>query len=301
MAKQANNAKQQECIPMNLVKKIKKVRKEPFRANLTSQETDQTSVDPHNGDFLCASPRNPINDSLNRSLDEEIRKLQMGRKSKNWLSLNTNKQCKMLKTIKKDIVKIDASVLKFRDKLEDIMASEVQLQQQFLISVRFIELADEHLLRMSKVNRNLKYSIWFAEVQQTKNKIIQVSETRLLFNVQLLNETLVRMECDMNAVKKRIEQSLHNPVELKAHSKLVSQSSGRITSLKKNMDKEFRKLYFKLELKQATLLKVHKFCISIIRLLDILLPYFKKANCGCDLIIRTIILRKELATLANYA
>lgn len=294
-----------------LSKKGKTARKESFRTSSFDESVESsdvqgasTPVKPQNhARFLSASPRNHSNDSLNRTLDEEIRRQQMSKKSKSfgWFPLNTNEQCKMLKAIQKGIHQIDTSILKFRDKLEELMAGEVQLQQQFLVGVRFIDLADEHMRRMSKANRNLNYGAWFAEIQQTKRMMIEISETRLLFNVQLLNETLLRMEYDMAAVKEKIEQNLHNRNELKTYSKLVSQSSGRIMSLKKNMDKEFRKLSGQLELKQATLLKIHKFCTAIIRLLDILLPYFKKANCGCELIVRTLIVRKELATLANYA
>ena len=311
MANQTSECKQERIRMDNLKKKT--ARKQSFRTTSTSydefdeqsdvQTTERTSpANSQNGHFLTVSPRNQINDSLNRTLDEEIRKqLSKKRKNFNWLRLNTSGQCKTLKAIKKGIVKIDASIQKSRDKLEHIMACEVHLQQQFLVGVRFIDLADEHLLRMSKVNRNLKYSAWFAEVQQTKRKIIEISESRLLFNAQLLNETLLSMERDMKATKDQIEQNLHNQSELKTYAKLVGQSSARIKSLKKHMDKEFRKLYAKLDLKQATLPKVHRFCISIIRLLDILLHYFKKTNCGCDLIVRTILVRKELAILANYA
>ena len=298
MAIQANDDKQIERIPMSVLKKA--VRKGSFRTNAAGldESGERSAAKPVNQENCRFLANHPRNDSLNRSLDEEISKLS--KKPFNWLKLNVNGPCKMLKTIKKGIIKIDASILKFRDKLEDMMASEMQLQQQFLIAVRFIDLADQHLLRMSQVNRNLKYSAWFAEVQETKQMIVAISE-KPLFNMQYLNKTLMSMERNFSSVKDQIERNLDNKSELKLYSKLVSQSSARIASLKKNTEKEFRKLYGRLELKQATLLKVHKFCIAIIRLLDTLLPYFKKANCGCDLIQRTLLVRKELATLANYA
>lgn len=310
MANQASNGKQQEDIQMNVLKKP--LKKESFRTNFASLDesgepndakndvtTEQAPVNPQDCRFLAANPRNQINDSLNRSLDEEISK-QLSKKPKNWLKLNVNGTCKMLKAIKKGIVKVDASILKFRDKLENIMASEVQLTQQFLVGVRFIDLADEHMLRMSKVNRNLKYSAWFVEMQQTKEKIIAINESPLP-RVQYLSETLVKIERGFSRVKDDIEQKLQDKNELKLYSKLVSQSSARIASLKKHTAKELRLLNGRLKLKQFALLKVHKFCIAIIRLLDTLLPYFKKANCGCDLIVRTLLARKELAWLANYA